>query len=85
MAYFSKMVSFLRKNRLFQRGPSHPKLNFFQILKKQSSSTNTQDLGVSTFFLYENLSFDRDFSSIELFFGLSHFLYKNEFSIFGPP
>jgi hypothetical protein len=37
MAVFSKMTSFLRKNRLFSKG-SFP-LNFFQILKKQSCST----------------------------------------------
>jgi hypothetical protein len=40
MADFSRMTSFLRKNLFF----SHPELNFFQILKKQSCSTKTQDI-----------------------------------------
>jgi hypothetical protein len=44
MADFSKMTSFLKKNDFFQKGPSYPKLNWFQILKKQSCSTKTQDI-----------------------------------------
>jgi hypothetical protein len=68
----------------FQKGPSHPKHNFFQILKKQSWRPKTQDIkieskekfqdggyfqiGVWPFFSYEPL-----FWVWEVIFGLSHY------------
>jgi hypothetical protein len=64
-------VIFEKKTTFFQKGPSHPKLNFFQILTKQSCRPKTQDVrkknqkknqdggyfqnGVCTFFSYEPL------------------------------
>jgi hypothetical protein len=86
MADFTKMTSFLRKNRLFQKSPSHPILKFFQIHKKQSCSTKTQDIPKN---LPKNIFQDsgyfqngvctffsyggRYFRFIELIFGLSHY------------
>jgi hypothetical protein len=42
--FFEDDAIFEKKSTFFQKGPFHPKLNFFQILKKQSCSTKTQDI-----------------------------------------
>jgi hypothetical protein len=42
--FFEEDVTFEKKSTFFQKGPSHPKLNFFQIHKKQSCSTKAQDI-----------------------------------------
>jgi hypothetical protein len=39
-------VIFEKKSTFFQQGRSHPKLNIFQILKKQFCCTNTQDIPI---------------------------------------
>jgi hypothetical protein len=78
-------------------GRSHPKLNFFQIWKRQFCSIKTQDIQTKIakenfprwrifskcrlyFFLYENMSCDRCFSSIELIFGLSQYFLTFNYS-----
>jgi hypothetical protein len=42
--FFEDGVIFEKKKHFFPKGSSHPKLNFFQILKKQSCSSKTQDI-----------------------------------------
>jgi hypothetical protein len=37
-------VIFEKKSTFLQKDPSHPKLNFYQILKKQSCRPKTQDI-----------------------------------------
>jgi hypothetical protein len=89
MLDFSKMTSFLRKNRLFFKRIL-PTLNstFFKfsksnlvvpkIYQKKLPNKILQDggyfqNGVCTFFLYENMSCDRYFRSMVLIFGLTHY------------
>jgi hypothetical protein len=42
--FFEDDVIFEKKSTFFQTGRSHPKLNFFQIRKRQFCSTKTQDI-----------------------------------------
>jgi hypothetical protein len=47
MADYLKMTSFLRKKK--SEASFHSKLNFFQILKKQSCSSKAQDIAKKIF------------------------------------
>jgi hypothetical protein len=65
----STFFKFSKSNLIVQR----PKIYQQYLPKKNFQDGGYFQNGICTFFLNENMSCDRYFSSIELFFGLSHY------------